>query len=349
MKQGSIILCVDDDSTVLSALRSVLAASFGAELEVDFAESGAEALEIEAELRSQGRELSVVISDFMMPGLRGDELLVRLHELSPNTIKILLTGQSDLSGVKRAINDANLYRFLEKPFLNEDIVLTVRAAIRAYLQECDLIRQNAELKRMNNELETLVQARTRELQDKNRELEVLSVTDRLTGLYNRRKLDELLDEEVKRSRRHAFDFSVIMMDIDHFKLVNDNFGHATGDAVLADLAQILRQHSRDADALARFGGEEFVIICRHSSPEGCRGMAEKLRNEIAGHGFPKVGRLTASFGVAACRPGDSVASLLARADSALYRAKAGGRNRMESDGSAGIVGQEGDYGRAADG
>lgn len=78
---------------------------------------------------------------------------------------------------------------------------------------------------------------------------------------------------------------------------------------------------------ARFGGEEFVIVCRHSSPEGCRGMAEKLRTEIAGHGFPKVGQVTASFGVAACRDGDSAATLLARADAALYRAKAGGRNR----------------------
>jgi diguanylate cyclase (GGDEF)-like protein len=331
VNQGGIILCVDDDSTVLSALRSVLGSHFGAELEVEFAESGDEALEIEAELRAQGRELGLVISDFMMPGIRGDELLVRLHEKSPNTVKILLTGQSDLTGVKRAINDANLYRFLEKPFLNEDIVLTVRGAIRSYRQERDLVRQNEELKRMNAELESLVEARTQELQDKNRELEVLSVTDRLTGLYNRRKLDELLEEEVVRSRRHAFDFSIIILDIDHFKSVNDNHGHPVGDAVLADLAQILRQHSRAADALARFGGEEFVIVCRHSSPEGCRSVAEKLRLEIAGHGFPTVGRITASFGVAACRDGDNAATLLARADAALYRAKAAGRNRVESD------------------
>jgi diguanylate cyclase (GGDEF)-like protein len=331
LNPGGIILWVDDDSTVLSALRSVLASHFGAELQVEFAESGDEALEIAAELRAQGRELGLVISDFMMPGLRGDELLVRLHESSPNTMKILLTGQSDLSGVKRAINDANLYRFLEKPFFNEDIVLTVRAAIRAYQQERDLVRQNEELKLMNAELESMVQARTRELQDKNRELEVLSVTDRLTGLFNRRKLDEVLEEEVVRSRRHDFEFSVIIMDIDHFKHVNDSHGHAVGDAVLANMAQILRQHSRDADALARFGGEEFVIVCRHASAEGCRSMAEKLRTEIAGHGFPTVGRITASFGVAACRTGDSAASLLARADAALYRAKAAGRNRTESD------------------
>ncbi len=182
MGDCGIILCVDDDSTVLSALRTVMAANFGPGLQVEFAESGEEALEIDAELRAQGRELSLVISDFMMPGMRGDELLVHLHERSPNTIKILLTGQSDLSGVKRAINEANLYRFLEKPFLNEDIVLTVRAAIRAYEQERDLIRQNEKLRQMNAELESLVEARTQELVEKNQQLEVLSVTDPLTGL-----------------------------------------------------------------------------------------------------------------------------------------------------------------------
>jgi DNA-binding NtrC family response regulator len=163
LDETSIILCVDDDSTVLSALRSMLSTHFGADLQVEFAESGEEALEIEAELRAQGSELGLVISDFMMPGLRGDELLVQLHERSPNTVKILLTGQSDMSGVKRAINDANLYRFLEKPFLNDDIVLTVRGAIRAYFQERNLIRQNEALRRMNAELEEIVAARTQEL------------------------------------------------------------------------------------------------------------------------------------------------------------------------------------------
>lgn len=166
MNEYSIMLCVDDDSTVLNALRTLMAANFGNTLQVEFAESGEEALEIDEELRSQGRELSVVISDFMMPGLRGDELLVRLHESSPRTIKILLTGQSDLSGVKRAINDANLYRFLEKPFLNEDIVLTVRAAIRAYQQERDLIEHNEKLRQMNADLESLVAIRTQELLEK---------------------------------------------------------------------------------------------------------------------------------------------------------------------------------------
>lgn len=330
MEEGGIILCVDDDSTVLSALRSVFAKHFGSELQVEFAEGGDEALEIAAELRAQGRELGLVISDFMMPGMKGDEFLVRLHEQSPNTVKILLTGQSDLTGVKRAINHANLYRFLEKPFLNEDIVLTVRAAVRAYCQERDLIRQNEELRRLNAELESIVAERTRELVEKNRELEVLSVTDRLTGLFNRRKLDELLDEELIRCRRYAVQFAVIMMDIDHFKHVNDNHGHAVGDSVLQQMAQVLRERTRDADALARLGGEEFVVVCRHSGLQGAFESAERVREAIAAHTFPGVGQVTASFGVAACCEADSAEALLERADAALYRAKAAGRNRVEA-------------------
>lgn len=329
MGEYGIILCVDDDSTVLSALRTVMATNFGQNLQVELAESGEEALEIEADLRAQGRELSLVISDFMMPGLRGDELLVRLHERSPNTIKILLTGQSDLSGVKRAINDANLYRFVEKPFLNEDIVLTVRAAIHAYRQERDLIVQNEKLRQMNAELESLVAARTQELVEKNQQLEILSVTDTLTGLFNRRKLDEVIEEELTLSRRYAVNLAIIMVDIDHFKRVNDSHGHGAGDMVLAGIANILRSCTRDSDAVGRLGGEEFVVLCRHSTRDGGLAAAENLRAAIAAHAFAGVDPITASFGVAAYRDGDTAASLLGRADAALYRAKNSGRNRVE--------------------
>ena len=307
----------------------MLSNHFGAELQVEFAEGGAEALEIAAELSAQGKELSLVISDFMMPGMRGDELLVKLHENWPDTLKILLTGQSDLSGVKRAINHANLYRFLEKPFLNEDIVLTVRAAIRAYWHELDLVQRNDELKKMNAELEALVAARTEELVEKNRQLEVLSVTDKLTGLFNRRKLDELIADELIRSRRYDAAFSIIMLDIDHFKRINDTYGHGVGDEVLVEIAQLLRENTRDADSLGRLGGEEFVVICRNGLPPGGEKAAQKLREVLAKHPFPGVGRVTASFGVAWCRVDDTAATLLARADAALYRAKASGRDCVE--------------------
>lgn len=154
MTDGTI-LCVDDDPTVLTALRALLG-KLGQEFSVEIAESGDEALEIEADLRAHGQELAVVISDFIMPGMRGDELLVRLHQQSPATIKIMLTGQSAFDGVKRAINQANLYRFLEKPFNNDDLLLTVKSACTAYTHERALKRQNEALIHLNADLEQMV-------------------------------------------------------------------------------------------------------------------------------------------------------------------------------------------------
>ena len=130
-----VLLCVDDDRTVLSALRTLLSKTLGDDVTVEVAESGQEALEVHQELAEAGQHIGVVISDFIMPGMRGDELLVRIHEKSPHTIKIMLTGQSDLEGVKRSINEANLYRFLEKPFNNADFVLTAKSALHAYNQD----------------------------------------------------------------------------------------------------------------------------------------------------------------------------------------------------------------------
>lgn len=151
-----VILCVDDDQTVLKALRDLLGRTLGKGLQIEIAESGDEALEICNQLRVQGLQLGVVISDFIMPSMRGDELLVRIHEASPETIKIMLTGQSNLDGVKRAINQANLYRFLEKPFNNADLVLTVRSALQAYCQANDLEKQTRELRQTIARLEQLV-------------------------------------------------------------------------------------------------------------------------------------------------------------------------------------------------
>jgi diguanylate cyclase (GGDEF)-like protein len=122
-----------------------------------------------------------------------------------------------------------------------------------------------------------------------------------------------------------------MMDIDHFKRVNDTHGHHVGDTVLQAMAGILRERTRDADALARLGGEEFVIVCRHAPLDGAVDTAERIRQAIAAYDFPGVGTVTASFGVAACCEGDTAETLLERADAALYRAKGAGRNRVEAD------------------
>lgn len=185
MIDSGIILCVDDDTTVLVALRTLLTHAMGNDLLIEIAESGAEALELLEDLEQQGQHLSIVISDFIMPGMRGDELLIQLHQRSPKTITIMLTGQSDFDGVKKVINQANLYRFLEKPFNHDDIILTVKSAFLAYEHERTLCEQNQQLRELNNELavmlskvqeserllEQRVEQRTHELDEKNQALQ----------------------------------------------------------------------------------------------------------------------------------------------------------------------------------
>ncbi len=185
MKDSGIILCVDDDTTVLIALRTLLAHALGKDYLIEIAESGEEALEILEDLKASGDTISVIISDFIMPGMRGDELLIEIHQRSPQTMTIMLTGQSDFDGVKKAINQANLYRFLEKPFNHDDIVLTVRSALQAYSHEQRLTAQNEQLRHLNAELEVMLKKvqesekfledrvvqRTRELDEKNHALQ----------------------------------------------------------------------------------------------------------------------------------------------------------------------------------
>ena len=126
----------------------------------------------------------------------------------------------------------------------------------------------------------------------------------------------------------AYELSVILMDLDHFKLVNDTYGHQVGDQVLVAVANLLRQGSREIDVVGRWGGEEFLLICRDTDLTGATILAEKLCRLISDHTFTTVGKKTGSFGVACLRSTEDTDTLIARADSALYRAKHSGRNRV---------------------
>lgn len=183
---------------------------------------------------------------------------------------------------------------------------------------------------VNANLENLVVARTRELELRNHDLELLSSTDRLTGLYNRLKLEQILDEEHQRSQRYGTSFSLAIVDIDLFKQVNDTHGHQTGDQVLINIARILQDHVRSMDAVGRWGGEEFLVIFRETTIHAAIATAEKLRCAIANHEFEVVGKKTASFGVTSYYHPDNINEMMKRADNALYHAKNCGRNRVES-------------------
>ncbi len=166
MNKRDIILCIDDEVIVLDSLKEQLQSEYSAHM-IEVAESGEEAMEVINELIEDKVELPIVIADFIMPGMKGDKLLEKIHALLPNTKNILLTGQASIEGVSYAVNKANLYRFISKPWDKEDLILTVKEALRSYDQEKTIIRQNIELKELNATLEKKVELRTRELKELN--------------------------------------------------------------------------------------------------------------------------------------------------------------------------------------
>jgi len=154
MKQ-QVIICVDDDNTVLKSLKAELQEAVGNTYLIEIAEGGEEALELLEELLSDGYEVPLIISDHIMPEMKGDELLKQVHLLSPQTIKIMLTGQADIEAVGNAIKNANLYRYISKPWQREDLSLTVKEAVNSYQQNQLLVAQNSQLQQMNQELADL--------------------------------------------------------------------------------------------------------------------------------------------------------------------------------------------------
>ena len=161
------------------------------------------------------------------------------------------------------------------------------------------------------------------------EIYLLATTDSLTGIANRREFSAILARELGRARRYGVPLSLVMYDLDHFKRVNDTFGHDVGDYVLQAVTGLVKENVRANDVVARWGGEEFMVLMPQTDVQAAKSAAEKLRLAIAGYSFDKIGKLTVSFGVAALEPQDDLNSLLKRVDDALYRAKEQGRNRVE--------------------
>jgi diguanylate cyclase (GGDEF)-like protein len=168
------------------------------------------------------------------------------------------------------------------------------------------------------------------LKHREENLRELSEKDPLTMIYNRRKLFDMLEVEVEKANRYCRPLSLLLLDLDYFKDVNDKYGHNIGDIVLKTTTQIVADVIRKVDIFARFGGEEFVIICPETDIDGAVLLAEKIRTAVEQHSYPMVGNITISAGVSELVDTDSVNTLIKKADDVLYAAKKRGRNRVES-------------------
>jgi len=208
----------------------------------------------------------------------------------------------------------------------EALILSFALADKITLIMKDNRRTQIEL---NETLEKKVLERTQELEKTQVELEHLANTDRLTKIPNRMLLDHVMESEFKRSQIENIPLSIILIDLDYFKNVNDTFGHQVGDYVLVETAKLFQASVRVSDTIGRWGGEEFLVICPSTPLEDALRLAEKIRATLVDYPFTKVGQKTASFGVASYVPGDTLHSIISRSDKALYAAKENGRNRVE--------------------
>ncbi|AKJ96284.1 hypothetical protein TVD_13345 [Thioalkalivibrio versutus] len=207
---------------------------------------------------------------------------------------------------------------------------------RQVMANLELRRQMRELQKAlasNEKLREGLEGKQEELLSLNEDLTQLATTDSLTGIGNRRVFDAVLKKELHHFRRNTEPFSLVLLDLDDFKLINDRFGHDVGDLVLQQVVERLGPLVRKVDLIARIGGEEFALILPATNAAAAGEVAERLRLRIADCGFARVEArpVTLSAGVATVRPDDTEASLYGRADKALYRAKANGRNQVCSD------------------
>ncbi len=290
-------------------------------------------------LDSDINDLNRQVSVLFLNGSRDEASKVLLREVLPKTAPLLshlaeLT-QAQRMDVQKALLLANSEAEDSRAQITMFSIIAVLVSLTVTVVAVWYGRKlSSQLQDMNSYLEQKIYERTeslldtqKELLEDNTELTRMALTDNLTGLSNRAHMNQILHKEFSRFQRHNQCFGIIMLDIDKFKSINDNFGHDTGDTVLKKLALIFDSAIRNSDYIARWGGEEFLICCTTIGEEDLLPIAETIRQLVDNTVFETVGRISASLGCAAIVNGESITGLIKRADVALYEAKNSGRNR----------------------
>ena len=278
--------------------------------EVLCVENGNKALELFKE-----KFCPIVLTDWMMPGMDGLELCraIRENQSTGYVFIILLTAKDSKDDIVIGL-EAGADDYLTKPIHHAELIARLNTGIRIL------------------ELE-------RSLKQATEEIKILSITDPLTRCYNRRYLNDHLPKEMKRAKRYGHSLGLILCDIDHFKVINDTYGHQAGDLVLKEFVQFINESIRvPPDWVARYGGEEFIIVTPETDPKAALGIAERICKGISQRTMTwekKEIRITASFGVTGFHPtasieGISPEAMMNQADELLYQAKEEGRNRVKA-------------------
>lgn len=301
------VLLVEDDPIQARETEAILN---NTGYEVFWAKDGINAIRLVKSLNPD-----IILLDLILPGLDGYAVCrwLKLDETAKGIPIIMLTVKKELSdkisGLHIGADD-----YLPKPYNELELNARIYASLRTKaLQD--------ELRIKNEQLEELLH-----------KVNHMAITDALTGLYNRRKFHDTLTSEFARAKRYDTPFSLIMIDIDHFKEVNDNYGHNAGDAVLKGVSSLILKNTREIDTASRFGGEEFMVILPNTDFNNAKVFAERMLMAIGCYSFPDINEtITVSIGIGGM-PDSNIENedqVIRCADIALYRAKQSGRNRVE--------------------
>ena len=326
MNSKYIIVCIDNDSEILNKLEKKITNIIDSNYVVLTYTTAEEALLESFKNIASGHEILMTILSNDLPNISGEEFLINFYKNSPFTKNVLFNLNLDVTALSNIINNASIYRLIEKSLDKFDFELMILETIKIYDQE-------RRLRDYQNVLEDAVDKRTKELKDTNVKLHLLATTDSLTGVKNRRSFFDSSDSMIPYIRREKQTLGVLMIDIDKFKNINDTYGHATGDEALKYVSKELFKIVRKSDIFGRIGGEEFATTLPHTSFEGTMLVAEKMRESIEKLSFKSDDNtkidLRVSIGVSMLKDSDiNLEDVLHRADLSLYKAKESGRNRV---------------------
>jgi len=323
----SIIMCIDSSDEILTKLEDKISRIIDSNYIVYTYKTAEEALMHSFENIANGNNILMTISSYSFSTKADERFLIDFYKHSPYTKNILFSDNLNTQIIANIINESSIYRIIPKELDLYDFELMILDTIKVFDQE-------RRLREYQNILEDAVDKRTRELKDINIRLQVLATTDSLTGIKNRRSFFDSSKSMVPYCKREGKSLGFLMIDIDHFKSINDTYGHSTGDEALKLIARTLNTIVRKSDILGRIGGEEFAVALPNTQEEGVLLVANKIRLAIENLFFTtgdnKQIDLRVSVGVSMLKHSDEdIDDIRNRADMALYKAKELGRNQVQ--------------------